>query len=288
MKTKIHRLFGLKIVKVLILTALFAGCGLATVPAAMAGDNDYLCAQLNRIRAEENMPGLAPGLIVPEPLYPQYAPQPFRLILCANGVREWGGSQQINDSAQFGLGSISKPVTGLMIARFIASESQKTNPRLTWNTRLEDFFNTRNLPGSNRCYDQRTVSDLMAHTAGFRDVPLGEPGDQWMSLEPDPVKRRQMFVEAAIKDPPKVTCIDPNGHILTQLAENYSGGSVIATHMVEIITGQSWEELMFTPLPLTNKPGLRLNDYSVPLQYVPGICTTSMEFRVCTAAPFKT
>lgn len=224
---------------------------------ASAQQDSYLCKQLERIRSEEKMPAIGAGVIVPDPGYPAHAPQPWRLIFCANGVEKFGESKQVTPSTLFPLGSVSKPISGLMIARVIANEKTKAVPKLRWDTKLVDFFpEIATLPGSNRCYDQRTVADMMAHVAGFPWAPSTEDVvDQWASVEPDVVKRRQIYLLEAVKDQPAVNCLH-QGQIRPALPVSYNGGPIIPAHMAEVATGRSWEDLMRHPGSTTAGPGL--------------------------------
>jgi CubicO group peptidase (beta-lactamase class C family) len=243
---------------------------LLSLPIAASAQDSYLCKQLDRIRAEENMPAIGAGLIIPDPGYPANAAQPFRLILCASGVEKFGQPKKVTMSTLFPLGSISKPVTGLLIARVIANEKKKANPGLRWNTQLIQIFpEIATLPGSNRCYDQRTVADMMAHTASFPHVPRTEPSDQWASTGETTVQRRKRYVLAAVLDTPfwdyKATppgpagnCFDNQGQPRPQLQQWYNGGPIIPAHMAEIVTGRSWEDLMRRPGPTTQGPGLMI------------------------------
>ncbi|MDR7484162.1 MAG: serine hydrolase [Armatimonadota bacterium] len=226
----------------------------------------YLVAQLDRIRAEEKMPAIGAGLVVPQPR----SATGFEFITAASGVERFGEATAVGPSTLFALGSISKPITGLLVARVIAREQQNPSPALRWNTELAEFFpQILTLGGSNRCYDRRTVADLMAHTTGMPRVPAGEPPDQWMSVEPDPVRRRTMYVLAAVQDMPVVNCVGPDGQPLSQLPSNYAGGCIIAAHMTEVVTGRAWEDLTRHPGATTQGPGFMvglLPDLSVEPQ----------------------
>ena len=235
-----------------------------------SAQDSYLCKQLDRIRTEEKMPAIGAGVIVPDPGYPASAPQPWRFIYCASGVERFGEPKKVTMSTLFPLGSISKPISGLLIARVIADEKKKANPKLRWNTPLVGFFpEIATLHGSNRCYDQRTVADMMAHTAGFPHVPSSEPPDQWAADEPNVVKRREKYVHEAVKDipfwdyyadppGPAHNCFDNRRQPLRQLPAFYNGGPIIPAHMAEVVTGRSWEDLMRHPGSTTQGPGLMI------------------------------
>lgn len=240
--------------------------GLLTHQVVLA--DDYLCARLNSIRAEEKMPAIGAGIILPDPRYPSTSPSPFQVISCASGVEKWGSAVKVTNATLFSIGSISKPFTGLLVARAIASEKSKPNPRITWNTKIREFFPEEfRGAGVNPCYGNRTVADLMAHVAGFPEHLTGLPDEAQKGVTPgtfDTVNPKRLFLRTAIKHTPGVTCTGPGGQVLEQLPPQYSGaGVLIATHMVETITGQSWEQLMKSPSPTTSGPGLFLGDFSV-------------------------
>lgn len=236
---------------------------LSSVPIAAyadATDETYLCNQLDRIRAEEEMPAISAGIVLPEPGYPQTAPRPFYHIACARGVERADGATPVTASTLFWLGSVSKPITGLMVSRVIAAEAGSSAPRLTWQTKLKDFFpDYFRRPETNACYAERTVADLMAHTAGFPDShPANAPSEE---SEPDPKKRRALYTAAALQekswlDVEGTSCFD-NGVARPQLGFFYSNiGSIVAAHMAEVVTGRSWEDLMARSGSTTAGPGL--------------------------------
>ena len=144
----------------------------------------------------------------------------------------------------------------------IANEKLKANPGLRWNTQLIQIFpEIATLPGSNRCYDQRTVADMMAHTAGFPHVPRTEPSDQWASTGETTVERRQRYVLAAVLDTPfwdygatppgpAANCFDNGGQPLPQLEEWYNGGPIIPAHMAELSPAVRGRTLCAIPDPL--------------------------------------
>ncbi len=69
---------------------------LLSLPIAASAQDAYLCKQLDRIRAQENMPAIGAGLIIPDPGYPATAAQPFRFIMCASGVEKFGQPKNSN------------------------------------------------------------------------------------------------------------------------------------------------------------------------------------------------
>lgn len=250
----------------LSVTCAAAMLSISSIPIAAYADSTdktYLCDQLDRIRAEEAMPAISAGIILPEPSYPQTAPRPFYHILCARGVERANGATPVTASTLFWLGSISKPITGLMVSRVIAAEAKSNAPRLTWQTKLKDFFPEYfQRSETNACYAERTVADLMAHAAGFPDKhPANAPSEE---SEPDLKKRRALYTAAALQemswldvdDDTSTSCFD-NGVARPQLGHSYSNmGSIVAAHMAEVVTGRSWEDLMARSGSTTAGPGL--------------------------------
>lgn len=250
----------------LSVACVLAVLSLYSVPIAAYADSTdktYLCDQLDRIRAEEEMPAISAGIILPEPGYPQTAPRPFYHIICARGVERNDGASPVTASTLFWLGSVSKPITGLIISRVIAAEAKSSAPRLTWQTKPKDFFpEYLGRPETNACYAERTVADLMAHTAGFPDNhPSNAPSED---SEPDLKKRRALYTIAALQeknwldadDNPSTSCFE-NGVARPQLGAYYSNiGSIVAAHMAEVVTGRSWEDLMARSGSTTAGPGL--------------------------------
>jgi len=259
-------------------------------PRGAVANEAYLCAQLDRIRAEETMPAIGAGLILPNGRYPQSSSQRFTTITCASGVERYDSSVKVKSNTQFGIASVTKPLTGLVLARVIADEATKPNPKLTWNTRLVDFFpHIARIRSANRCYDQRTVADLMSHVSGMPNVPAAEPSDQWESVEPDVTKRRERYVNAAVLDAPVVECFDSDGDPLPQLTPSYAGGVIIAAHMAEIVTGRSWEDLMRRPGNTSTGPGLRTGTFPdpaiAPYPYAYGHTYSSQGIPIVGGAP---
>jgi len=215
---------------------------------------DHLRRLIDEQRARSVLPAVGVGLTSGSDI----------ALRVERGVRQWKEDAPITSADRWCLGSISKPLTGLLAARLIDQN------KLSWNTRIGDVFpnligwlkDDRELfPGvsvpreSRRWadhYARVTVADLMTHASGLPgapsvdqeealgllDVPAGSTPSKHL------IAKRRMYARLAMLDEP---FSDPGATKKEGLrSHRYTGGCVIVTSMMEKRTGQTWEQLMKT------------------------------------------
>jgi CubicO group peptidase (beta-lactamase class C family) len=189
------------------------------------------------------------------------------------GVRKWGDPTPVERDDRFLLGSITKPLTGLLFARasgqaqlgFTSSLGQVFPELIESLERPLASFGNVEFPNPAaawaRHYATTTVTDLMNHTAGLAFSPGGDLVKEERALAaldfppgstPSRHRRRKRlrYTELAVADEPfKIgTWKTPPG----KKRVLYSGGCIIVASMLETRLGKAWETLMsewvFEPL----------------------------------------
>jgi D-alanyl-D-alanine carboxypeptidase len=216
---------------------------------------DHLRRMIDEHRARSVLPAIGVGLS---------AGVDFELRV-ARGVRQWQQDAPVAASDRWCLGSISKPLTGLLAARLI------DRSLLSWNSTIGDAFpeliewlaSDRELfPGVSVPRDSRrwadryarvTVADLMTHSSGLSFAPRAVDEEAALGLLDMPagstpskniIAKRRMYARLAMLDEPFG---DPDTHRQEGLKPHrYSGGCIIVASMMEERTGQSWEQLLKT------------------------------------------
>lgn len=229
------------------LRSAFTGATLALTPAALW--NGLILAQaspenlegvLEPIRRTHNVPALAGAFLRGREL----------VALGAVGVRQARGTERVQSTDRFHIGSNTKSMTATLAAMLVEQG------RLSWETTVTEAFpdlRTRIHPGFHRA----TLVQLLSHRGG---LPEGPPDPEiwrqvWAMTGPLPQQRRSL-VDLVLARPP---ASDPG----TRMA--YSNfGYAIAGAMAEQATRQSWEDMMrqmlFRPLGMNSAgfgpPGL--------------------------------
>jgi len=178
------------------------------------------------------------------------------------GVRRRGHASAATLDDRFHLGSVSKPLTGYLMAVL------KKQGKLSWTRTLDETFPDLfaalpgalgNVPGRDDWvahYRNTTLADLMRHTAGFDSVPSIETNEAFAAIsstvDAQLRTKRRLFTAQSLRDRPYLGWAAMPGNNPPQ---KYSGGSIIAASMAEEITGRSWENLLseqvFGPLGMT-------------------------------------
>jgi CubicO group peptidase (beta-lactamase class C family) len=192
----------------------------------------FLGQKLLETIAEYNVPALAATVV---------SNNGTKLASAEKGIRKVGASgdqNAIQSTDRFNLGSISKVVTGYLMAKLI----QESIGGLKWETTIGDVFpELANLPGWQAAYAAATVQQLLTHTAGFpyepqNDNPLDYETWTAQDLTRDKLMaRRKKYVEAAVIDLP----LYPPGE-----GYRYDGGGIICAAIAEKLTGRTYEELV--------------------------------------------
>ncbi len=86
------------------------GVGSVAQPAVVQGTvNDEIRGALEAVRAKYNMPSLAGGFTIGGRVF-EYA---------TTGWRQWGAETKVTDDDVFHLGSVTKSITGTVIAKLV-------------------------------------------------------------------------------------------------------------------------------------------------------------------------
>lgn len=176
------------------------------------------------------------------------------MVSAQQGVRKLGASgagNAVQPTDKFNLGSISKVITGNLMAKLI----QDGVGGLQWSSRLGDVLpELWVLPNARDGYKNVTVEQLLVHTSGMPYQPKHDEGEDWkaytvLQMHKEHLKdRRRRYSLAAVLDAPSFW---PPGS-----GFEYGGGAIIAASMAEKKTGQTYEDLvkqhLFTPLGMSN------------------------------------
>jgi CubicO group peptidase (beta-lactamase class C family) len=154
------------------------------------------------------------------------------------GVRAAGGAPAL-DSDAWHIGSITKPVTATLTARFVERDL------LRFSSSLEELGPDL-LPANDRSYATVSVRDLLSHHSGIGKIPE----DQGMGMFRDDVRplpeQRRSFARLALSRPPLAT----PGAGFAYANVNY----IVMGALLERLASDSWENLIarevFTPLGL--------------------------------------
>jgi len=189
-------------------------------------------------RGQQVLPAMGGGIVIGGDV----------VLATARGVRKHGTNTAVQPSDRFQLGSITKPMTGMLMARLVDQGV------LTWNQTISqtwpDLFNGSS--GTWKAhYASRNIVDLMTHTSGMRYAPTAEASLQgdaiYAAIHPMPIEgqiaKRRMYTQLAVLDKP----LDK---------DEYSGGCIVCAGMAQQKTGQTWETLIqtqvFQPLGITS------------------------------------
>jgi CubicO group peptidase (beta-lactamase class C family) len=144
----------------------------------------------------------------------------------AVGVRSWTEPVKVGVDDQWHIGSCTKSMTALLVARLI------DRGVLSWATTMGEVFG----PTIDTAWKDVSIVWLLSHRSG---APLNFSEDLWEEMVHRggyPREQRRYFVEHALKTAPTTT---PN----TETIYSNSGFIVVGV-MLEILTDSSWEDLM--------------------------------------------
>jgi CubicO group peptidase (beta-lactamase class C family) len=198
----------------------------APAEKAMLTSDKQIESLLEPIREKYKVPGIVAGIVEDDELK----------MVAAVGVRKFGSPEAITVIDKLHLGSDTKAMTATLLAELVEQK------KLSWDSRVGDVFPDV-APQLHADYRSVTLAQLLTHRAG---LPANGP---WWSLGKGPlVNQRETLLNVVLSRPPVHS---PGSRYL------YSNvGYVIAGHMAEQVTGQSWEELMaarlFHPLKMSS------------------------------------
>lgn len=157
------------------------------------------------------------------------------------GVREIGHKALVQPGDPFHIGSLTKSLTATLVGTFVE------NGTLGWESTITQLHPAlaQEIPESARSI---TIAQLLSHRSGIRDDPrVGVVVAGMWGLTGTMPQQRRVVAEAALK---RAENQGPGADFA------YSNmGYVVVGHLLEHLTGQSWEELLeervTSPLGLT-------------------------------------
>jgi CubicO group peptidase (beta-lactamase class C family) len=156
--------------------------------------------------------------------------------LGALGIRKIGSSEQIQVTDQIHVGSCTKAMTATVIGMLV------DDGRLSWGSTLREVFPDVASKLHPR-FQVVTLSHLLTHRAGLPDN-----APWWQLPGATTTAKRRALLTMMLERPP----VSQPGSVYA-----YSNlGYILAGHMAEEVTGESWETLMrrrlFEPLEMTS------------------------------------
>ena len=201
-----------------MLKALYFLLTLSTLQAA------DLESALSKLRAEYNIPAL--GVMVTK--------SNKVLALSASGYRKIGFPEKAETSNKFHLGSCTKAMTATLAAIFVEEG------KLNWSDTLRDLFPELKV---HQDFKKIRFDQLLVHRTGIAANPNPNLYEQLSKLKVS--KAREKLAKIFLTKRPK--------HEVGTY--NYSNiGYIVAGHVLERLSGKSWEKLMaskiFSPLKM--------------------------------------
>jgi CubicO group peptidase (beta-lactamase class C family) len=205
--------------------ALFAPAAGAQPPLA---DPPWLRQELEQFRARHGIVALGAAIAIDD-----------RVVAASVvGTRRFGAPDPARQDDRFHLGSVAKPVTATVIARYVDQGF------LHWSDTVRRMF-PGYLKQARPEYLDVTLTQLITHTSGMPYQPR-TPEAVTDREGPTARDRRRGYVIAALRDPPEA----PPG-----TKSIYGGGHIIAAHYLEETMGEPFEALareqVFGPLGMT-------------------------------------
>lgn len=198
-------------------------------PAQKSRSETGLQARLEGVRAAAGLPALGAALVDADGLQE----------IWVTGVRRAGSAEPVQADDLWHLGSCTKSMTATLIALLVARGD------LAWDTPLLELLPAL-ATDMDAAYRHLTLVELLCHRAGLPANPT-----DLLSLRFDKtslLEQRARVTRSALVTPPSHA---PRDEFL------YSNtGFVIAGHIAEVATGETWEmllsELLFEPLGMHN------------------------------------
>lgn len=192
-----------------------------------------LSAFLEPLRAKAGVPALAAAVIVGGKIK----------AVGATGMRKFGAGVPVTVDDQFHLGSCTKAITAMLIAKLVEEG------RLTWNTTTAEVFPEFS-ESMNEKFRSVTIRHLLNHRAGLpgKPWPSGMTFMQVHRLPGTPRQQRLEYARLMLAAPPIYT--SGSKYVYS------NAGFAIAGAMAERVMDTSWETLLakrvFGPLGITS------------------------------------
>lgn len=201
---------------VLVVQAIYA----QTKPDARKSESIRI--SLKEIVSQEKIPGMIAAISNANGL----------LAIGSSGIRKTGARKELTDDDLFHIGSCTKAMTSVLMAKFVEQGE------IQWDTTLIDIF-PEYAPRIHPDYHKVTLWQLVTHRAG---LPANAK-DWWAHQNMKLRERRETLILENLKDAPTGK---PGQYLYSNL------GYMIAGCMAEKLTKKSWEDLMekhlFDPL----------------------------------------
>jgi hypothetical protein len=186
-------------------------------------------------RGQQIMPAVGCGLVIGSEV----------VLATARGVRKHGTHSPVQPNDRFQMGSVTKPMTGMLIARLVDKGVLSWNQTIgqTW----PDLFDGLNIKdGQKAHYGRRTIVDLMTHSSGMDYAPATESDAQYTAIHATPsalqIPKRKLYARLAVTDEPFHGWYAANGTPLFK----YGGGCIVAAGMAQQALNKTWEMLIVT------------------------------------------
>jgi len=214
---------------VAVLAGLDLGPGSAAQEPAAHADPADVGVRLETLRAEADLPALGAARVTLDGLDGVWV----------TGTRRADGPEKVEPGDLWHLGSCTKAMTATLIALLVERGD------LAWDSPIGEFLPELAVDLDDAFLDL-TLVELLNHRAGLVANPPELPG---LRLDgSDVVEQRERITRSLLTQPPL--------HAPGQGFLYSNAGFMVAGHVAERVTGQSWEHLMrtllFEPLGMTS------------------------------------
>lgn len=204
------------------------GCAMSSENAIAASDK--VASKIEGLLSKHWVPGIAAARVTTE----------GAVIQTHAGLRKRKSSEKIGEGDRFHLGSNTKSMTSALAAILVQEK------KLNWESTVAEIFAPKKYEVDEK-FGKATLKQLLSHRAGLAQISGSEP--EWAKMyetTESPEKAREEYAKAFIKKAPRY---EVGKHF-----EYSNEGYIVAGHMLEVVTGKSWEALMrehlFTPLEM--------------------------------------
>lgn len=209
----------------LLISCLIAGILLSHPHGALAQDTRLTQEYLSKIMSKASKKYHVPAMVV--------MVMNSRIIMLqeVHGVRVIDKQSQVTLDDFFHIGSCSKSVLAVMVARFVEQK------KIMWQTRFFDVFPELKAD-ANSAYSDITLEDLFLCKAGIKAYTNAE-AEPFPDYSPSISDKRLEFIKYLIKQPPSSEKKDGKFQHL------YSNASyTMASAMLERVSGEKYEDLV--------------------------------------------
>ena len=157
----------------------------------------------------------------------------------AVGLRRADSTAEVTKKDRFHIGSCTKSMTATLAAMLVEDK------KLSWNTTVAEALPRLDIhPG----FKEVTIDQLLRHMGGLpTNAPAAAWGRAWKRVG-TPAAQRAEFVAALLASPP--------AHAPGDRYVYSNQGYAVAGHMLEIVAGRPWEEViherLFSPLGMSS------------------------------------